>query len=505
MSRTFFQALFIALFSALIGVSCQSDNAKEDAVGDTAVAMEFPVATDSEEAREAFSKGVELLSYPDNSKARAYFTQAIEADPGFAGAYLYRNLTAGSAAEGVPDLEKANENLKGATEGEKLMAEWMTTWTTGDQEKALSIAQQMVEKYPDLPRAHLILGNIYAGRNETELSRTAFQKAIEVAPNSFIAHRRLGVSYLFDEPKDFDKAIAQFQKLIEIDAENPSAYTRLGDGYRAKNDLDKALEYYQTAAEKAPDNFLAYQLMGHANSFLGNMEEARNNYKVSAEKNANGKANAMRYAALTYVYEGDPAKAIQELRAMNEQMEEMGVPVELRNQRKLANLDASNVVAFHNNLAEELKAGVEMTKPVDMALASDVGTEEANKNAEARKWMREGLAAVAEGDLETAKAKAEAHRTIRESFNFSARFDQYYFLMGQIALKEGDAQKAIEQLEKLPKGGWVYGKYSLAKAYEMADREEEALGIYKELATYNFNDTQYAVIRNEVVEKLKAF
>jgi hypothetical protein len=48
----------------------------------------------------------------------------------------------------------------------------------------------------------------------------------------------------------------------------------------------------------------------------------------------------------------------------------------------------------------------------------------------------------------------------------------------------------------------VYDKYWLAKAYEAAGKKEKASAIYKELANYNFNNTGYALIRNEVQKKM---
>jgi uncharacterized protein HemY len=47
----------------------------------------------------------------------------------------------------------------------------------------------------------------------------------------------------------------------------------------------------------------------------------------------------------------------------------------------------------------------------------------------------------------------------------------------------------------------IYTKYWLAKANEAAGNKDKAQALYNEIATYNFNAIDYALIRNEVVNR----
>jgi hypothetical protein len=47
----------------------------------------------------------------------------------------------------------------------------------------------------------------------------------------------------------------------------------------------------------------------------------------------------------------------------------------------------------------------------------------------------------------------------------------------------------------------VYAEYWLAKALEAGGNPEKATNLYKDIAHYNFNGIEYALIRNEVKQR----
>jgi tetratricopeptide (TPR) repeat protein len=486
-----------------LGTACQSGAEVAESDDTSSKTVEFPVSTSSEAAMAEFNKGIALLDLPGDEEARVHFTKAIELDPEFAGAYLYRAYTAGSAAEGVPDIKEAQKYLDDATDGERLLAELMMTWLTNDREKRMEIAKNMVAAYPDVPRAQIVMGNQYLGRKDEDVAaaRAAFQKAVDVSPDSYRAHRRLGSSYMYDEPKDYPKAIQHFNRLTELAPDNPDAYMRLGDCYRSQNDLSKAMTYYQQAAEVAPDAQLAYQFMGHTNSFLGNYEEARANYANAAQHDPDKGAVALRFAALTHLHEGNPQAAMDALMAHFNGMEAAGVPASRLDQRQLDAIDDCGWVAFHTGSAEQLNSTLELAKPVLSKVIADVGTDEAKNNEQASIYFWESLIALKSNDLETAGAKATAHKEMAMTSNDSRNLDSYHFLQGNIALEAKDYEQAIEHFSEIS-DDWIYAHYMLGKAYEAAGQQEEALAVYLKLVNHNFNGVGYALIRNELLAKV---
>ena len=81
---------------------------------------------------------------------------------------------------------------------------------------------------------------------------------------------QLGNSYLFNEPRDFDRALESMETLVALLPDEPISHDLLGDVHRARGNLEGARDAYTRAAELDPENGLPMQQRGHVNSFLGN-------------------------------------------------------------------------------------------------------------------------------------------------------------------------------------------------------------------------------------------
>src|ERR1051326_8083924 len=124
------------------------------------------LTTSSNQALSAFKTGLRFFDLGDNKKAREFFQQAIEQDPRFALAYVYRAFFSQSPQEFVANLNKAKENLAAANEWEKLIYEFAETDLTNNLDKRLEIAQKMVAQYPTTGRAFEMLGEVYDARKD---------------------------------------------------------------------------------------------------------------------------------------------------------------------------------------------------------------------------------------------------------------------------------------------------------------------------------------------------
>lgn len=487
------------LFLAL--TSCQSTDSTVDSATEVTPISEFPVSTSSEAALTEFNLGLEKGYHPDPSEARAHFTKAIELDPEFAGAYLYRAFFTGvSAQEVMADLTEGKKHLAGATEGEKLLAELMTTWTTADLDERMEVAKKMVAEFPKVARSHIVLGNQYLLQKDKDVAtaRAAFERAVEEQPESYAAHLRIGDSYMYDEPKDYAKAIDHYQRLTELDPDNPRAYTSLGNCYRVQNKLEKALAQYEAAIKVDPESFLPHQLMGHINSFLGNYSEAEKNYQEAARLDSEKKAEPLRYNNYTSLYEGKPAEAMEGMMAHFESMESAGIPTSVLDQRRMSIIDDYNKVAFHTGATEELKEGLSLAKPLMKSVYTAVGTEESMASMKSDMLFWDAIIAIREGDLETASDKADSVKIVMEPINNSNKLNGYHFLLGQIAMEAEDYEQAIQHFSELP-DDWVYGQYYLGKAKAAAGNQKAAYDIFQKLVDHNLNGVEYALIRNELI------
>src|SRR5262249_57140506 len=79
---------------------------------------------------------------------------------------------------------------------------------------------------------------------------------IEQDPNFSVLYGNRAYAYLIKS--DFDRALGDYTKAIEIDPKQPLAYFNRGYTYAAKGEHDRAIADYNKAIEIDPKNMLAY-------------------------------------------------------------------------------------------------------------------------------------------------------------------------------------------------------------------------------------------------------
>jgi tetratricopeptide (TPR) repeat protein len=67
-----------------------------------------------------------------------------------------------------------------------------------------------------------------------------------------------------EKQKQFDRAVAEFQKVTELEPKQPDGFVRLGQAYMEKHDYGAAVAPLKHALELTPDLAAAHQLLGYA-------------------------------------------------------------------------------------------------------------------------------------------------------------------------------------------------------------------------------------------------
>lgn len=96
-----------------------------------------------------------------------------------------------------------------------------------------------------------------------------------------IAYINRGRSWYFK--KDFDKAIADFTKAIEIDPKDADAYYARGLVRHIKGDYDKAIADYTKVIEINPKRAKAYKARGFCWEAKGQYDKAKADYAKAKE------------------------------------------------------------------------------------------------------------------------------------------------------------------------------------------------------------------------------
>jgi tetratricopeptide (TPR) repeat protein len=461
---------------------------------------DVPATTQSKEAAESFRNGLMSLDQNDTKKARTFFLKAIEQDPKLAIAYLYKANTDLTPKEFADDMQKAKENLGSTSDWEKMYFDFTATFLNSDWNKRLKVCQDIAAKYPEAPRPQVDLGFTYLSDNETNRARACFQKAIDLDPDWIGGYTAMVNAYLFFDPKDFKKAEENALKAVKLAPTSAGIRIALGDCYRAEKELMKARDAYSQAVELDSESPDAYYKKGNANTFLGNLDEARKDF-MDGSKYDQAATGATPFIAYTYLYAGDPKAATKcytdAISGLNTSGNEPGK----NNFAKSMYLqDCASIATFYND-GQKLKELIPQIEPLSVQIGNDLGSQEAMLTQKAAILNLEAISAALDGKFDIAKSKAEEMKKTLEPLTDPTKLDGYEFVLGFTSMKQKNFSEAITHFEKTRQPS-VYYKYWLATAYEASGNKEKAKSIYNELADYNFNGIEFALIRNEVKKKV---
>src|SRR5207245_1514427 len=82
-------------------------------------------------------------------------------------------------------LAQAEQHAAGASDAERLQIQMARKGFDNDLVGQLALGRQLVEKYPDSPRAWLALAGVQGALNYNAEARTSIAKALELAPRLF--------------------------------------------------------------------------------------------------------------------------------------------------------------------------------------------------------------------------------------------------------------------------------------------------------------------------------
>jgi len=217
-------------------------------------------------------------------KSIEYFEKAIEKDPGYPRAYAgladsYNILgfyayaaprdaypKAKAAALRALEIDEALTEAQASLADVKLHYDW--DWSGAEKE-----FNRVVKRNPAYAIGHLIYGDllIAMGRFKEGIAET--EKAQELDPLSLIIDA--GVGWCFYFARQYDKAIEQLQKTLEMDRHFVNAHAWLGGTYLQQGLFPEAITEIRAANEISGGSHLYAALLAHAYGVAGNKAEAK--------------------------------------------------------------------------------------------------------------------------------------------------------------------------------------------------------------------------------------
>lgn len=242
--------------------------------------------TESAEAFQLYIKGRHFWNkrtVEGLKRGMVYAQQAIDIDPTYTMAYIgvadSYNLLAGYAGLAPQEtFPKAKAAALRAQEIDDQLAEAETSlafvnyryeWNWTEAEERF---RRAIELKPDYPTGHHWYGEFLATQGRFRESINELERAQQLDPLSLPINTDLGQSFFF--AGEYDRAIEQLQKTLEMDQSFVRAQIILGAAYEQKSMYAQALAVFARAREVAGANPLAVSGLGHAYAVAGKRELA---------------------------------------------------------------------------------------------------------------------------------------------------------------------------------------------------------------------------------------
>ncbi len=139
--------------------------------------------------------------------------------------------------------------------------------------------------------AYLNIANIYKQRNQTPLAVSVLEKGLKKMPGnkkldetitlikSEVATVRYQYALQMHTKGEYDKAIQEYQNIIQISEPDSDLYVNLGAAYQAKDNNEQAVSAYKKAIEINDSNATAYYYLGTAYFGQEDFEKALKAYQ----------------------------------------------------------------------------------------------------------------------------------------------------------------------------------------------------------------------------------
>lgn len=133
-----------------------------------------------------------------------------------------------------------------------------------------AVSEAEAKPFLDAGEAHLRAGELAAAER-------AFRDAVDAAPDSALAHSKLGVALA--QQRRLDEAIGEFSRAVALQPSYAPAHSNLGNAYREKGMTAEAVASYERAVALDPDYWIAHQNLGALYKEMGQVGDAVEHFK----------------------------------------------------------------------------------------------------------------------------------------------------------------------------------------------------------------------------------
>ena len=453
------------------------------------------ITTSSVEARQLYLKGRLMGENLRAHDSRQILQQAAAKDPQFALAHYSLALNSPTAKEFFAHLKEAVALSPKASDGERLMILGLQAGANADTKTQRDYYEKLAAAYPRDERAHFLLGGAYFGQQDYPRAIAEYQKSVEIAPDYAPAYNLLG--YAHRQAGQFGEAEQAFKKYIELIPNDPNPYDSYAELLMKMGRFDESIAMYRKAL--ATDQNFSPSRIGVATNLMyrGDYDGAHGEmgklYQL-ARNDGDRRASYFTNAVLA-ADQGNFERALGELR------KEYAVADKIHDAAAMA----GDVTAMGDVLLEAGKPE-ESRKQYEQALAlqqhSDLSSE-VKEDAALVHHYNLGRVAVRLGDLAEARQHSDYFLKGVTAKKNDGEIRLAHELAGSIALEDKQFDRAIAELSQGNQQD-AYTLYRLGLAYQGKGEGPKAAEFFRKAADQNsLPALNYAFVRLKA-KKMKA-
>ncbi|MFQ5632200.1 MAG: tetratricopeptide repeat protein, partial [bacterium] len=452
---------------------------------------EIPITTSSDEAKKLFLKGRDKFELIEFAASVQYFEQAIEKDPNFALAHLFRFRTGVGGAEVTQGyLAKAVALVDKVSKGEKYLILYSKALVDGEGTKQKENLDKLLELFPSDKRVQYLAGMYFGGIERDFETALQYYRRVTELDNTF-APVYNNIGYTSMTLGNFAEAEKAFVEQIKLVPNRPNPYDSYAELLIRMGRYDESIAQYKKALGKDASFLNAFFGVGDNYIFKGEYETARKNYEMVYEKaphlvGLGGKFNALDRIASSFVLEGKISEALNTCERYRTLAKENNRTGRVINSYQ----NEGFILTESGNPAEGIQRYRMATE-----IAYDPKTPEAVKNNLALVTMfQECYALMVNKEMEAALTKMEDCKKLAQKRQVPGDQRWMSYLNGIAETQKGNYTQALEHYSN----SWPtipIIKYYMAVAYEKKGDQEKAGELFEELQNRKQNTLQVALVK----------
>ena len=269
--------------------------------------------TSSDRAYQAFMDGESYrikLYYRD---ALPEYEKAVKLDSSFAMAYCRIADLQNGFGDSIlarQNIEKAMSLFPKITKREQLLIQITNTNLGKDEYAWNNYVEEYGKLYPDDLMTHVFQAAHYMGLREYDKAITEYQKIIDKEPGYALAYNMLG--YLNYYARNYDEALSSIKKYSIIAGQQANPHDSYGEILMYLGRYDEAIKEFETANKIKPDLDFVLDHLARVNREIGRYRDAIGYFERAKEfaRNEAFAARAEEQIAYTMYLRGESQQAL---------------------------------------------------------------------------------------------------------------------------------------------------------------------------------------------------